>query len=113
MHEHQRGDVHDLRVKSAVSEVLLDREPADWIHLVDRGDINAVAVAQVSEQHVVTFAEVVDAGSMQQKEVSLESRRYLLIHGPEIPYLINRPVRDWWTFPPDRCHGWEVISPRI
>src|SRR5215469_2365933 len=69
MHEHERGDIHDFRVESVICEMLLDREPADRIHLVDRGDINAVAVAQISEQHIVTLTEVVDAGSMQQKEV--------------------------------------------
>src|SRR5215469_2902768 len=81
MHEHQRGYVDYLRVESVVSESLLDREPADRIHLVDRGDIDAVAVAQIGEQHVVTLAEVVDARSVHQEEVGLELGRYLLIHG--------------------------------
>src|SRR6202044_2445497 len=62
VHQHQRGDVDDLRVETVVRQPRLDREPADRIHLVDRGDVDAVAVAQVGEQHVVALTKVVDAG---------------------------------------------------
>src|SRR6202161_534127 len=87
--EHERGDVHDLRVKSVVGQTLLDREPADRVHIVDRRDVDAIAVAQIREQHVVTLAEVVDAGSVQQEQVSLEPRRYRLVHRARIPYLLE------------------------
>ena len=100
VHEHQRGDVHDLRVEAAVSQPLLDREPADGVHLIERCDIDAVAVAQVGEQHVITLAEVVDAGSVQQEQVGPEPGRYLLIHhvgvsrvvGGPLPRLVTRPA---------------------
>ena len=77
----------------------LDREPADGVHLVDRRDIDAVA--QVGEQHAITLAEVVDAGSVQQERVSPEPGRYLLIHhdvgvsrvvGGPLPRLVTRPA---------------------
>jgi hypothetical protein len=88
MHEHQRRDVHDLRVEAVVGQPLLDREPADRVHLVDRGDVDAVAVAQVGEQHVVTLAEVVDAGRVQEEQVSLEPWRYLKVHRGGLLYLV-------------------------
>ena len=67
---------------------------------VDRRDIDAVAVAQVGEQDVVTLAEVVDAGSVQQEQVGPEPGRYLLIHhvgvsqvvGGPLPRLVTRPA---------------------
>jgi hypothetical protein len=65
VHQHQRGDVHDLCVEFAIGEPLLHREPADGVHLVHRRDVDAVAVAQVGEQHVVAFAEVIDARGVQ------------------------------------------------
>src|SRR5262245_44670346 len=94
MHQHQGCDVHDFRVESVVSQMLLDREPADRIHLIDRSDVDAVAVAQVREQHVVAFTEVIDARSVQQKEVRAKTRGHLLIHDGRIPYLIDR-ARSW------------------
>src|ERR1700729_1185050 len=91
--EQGRGDVQKKSVESVVGQPLLDREPADRVHLVDRRDVDAVAVAQIREQHVVTLAEVVDAGSVQQEQVSLEPRRYLLVHRARIPYLLERLAR--------------------
>ena len=96
MHEHERGNVDDLRVESVVSQPLLDREPADGIHLVNRRDIDAVAVAQIREQHVVALAEVINAGSVQQEQVSLEPRRYMPVHHAGILICDDDRLHGWW-----------------
>src|SRR5262249_11258654 len=67
--EHQRGEVHDLRAHPLLAQVLAEREEAQWVLLVDRGDVDAVRVRQVGEQHVVALAEVEHAGRVQQDEV--------------------------------------------
>ena len=65
----------------------VDRELADGVHPLDRGDIDAIAV--------------IDAGSAQQERVSPEPGRYLLIHhdvgvsrvvGGPLPRLVTRPA---------------------
>jgi len=80
-------------VDSEISEQVLERDTVDnWQA--------AVAVAQVGEQHVVTLAEVVGAGSVQQEQIGPEPGRYLLIHhvgvsrvvGGRLPRLVTRPA---------------------
>ena len=77
-------------VDSEISEQVLERDTVD----------NWQAVAEIGEQHVVTLAEVVDAGSVQQEQVGPEPGRYLLIHhvgvsrvvGGPLPRLVTRPA---------------------
>ena len=45
-----------------------------------KGDLLRGARGERPSKHVVTLVEVIDTGSMQQKEVSLEMRGYLRIH---------------------------------
>ena len=55
---------------------------------------------RIGEQHVITLAEVVDAGSVQQEQRGPEPGRCLLIHhvgvsrvvGGPLPRLVTRPA---------------------
>ena len=51
------------------------------------------------EQHVITLAEVVDAGSVRQEQASPEPGRYLLIHHVGVSRVVGGPLSRLVTRP--------------
>ena len=83
--QHQRCHVHDLGRQGRDRPRRAEPEPADRLHLVNRGHVHAVAVTEVSEQHVIALTEVEHARGRAPGRIGLEPRRNPLVDPAVIP----------------------------
>ena len=61
-------EIHDFHRTPAFTQMLANREESERIHLINRGHIDAIRVAEISEKHVISLTKIKHARRVQKDQ---------------------------------------------